>query len=146
MFVPKKSKCLQRETLPKNNMNLNGRPSPKEEHDLAGKLAPIGRNTWVFLKWTTDLTRETHPQKKTEKTYVVQKQNGFKRETFPEQHQFEEKHFPTQRLPGWVPRCVGSMAYITTWRQFLRVKERSIACSQAFPGLVRILDMWDTTS
>lgn len=40
---------------------------------------------------------------------------------------------------------VGSMAYITTWRQLRRVKERSMACSQALPGFVKIFDMCETT-
>lgn len=37
------------------------------------------------------------------------------------------------------------MAYITTWRQLRRVKERSMACSQALPGFVKIFDMCETT-
>mmetsp|Transcript_106384 Transcript_106384/g.305837 ORF Transcript_106384/g.305837 Transcript_106384/m.305837 type:complete len:247 (-) Transcript_106384:693-1433(-) len=42
--------------------------------------------------------------------------------------------------------CVGSMAYITTWRQFRLVKDLSMAMSQAFAGFVMMLDMWDTIS
>mmetsp|Transcript_91978 Transcript_91978/g.249587 ORF Transcript_91978/g.249587 Transcript_91978/m.249587 type:complete len:200 (-) Transcript_91978:349-948(-) len=41
---------------------------------------------------------------------------------------------------------VGSIAYMTTCRQFRFVKERSMASSQALPGLVRMLDMWETIS
>jgi len=42
--------------------------------------------------------------------------------------------------------CVGSMAYITTCRQFRLVKERSMAMSHALAGFVMMLDMCETIS